>query len=272
LVAKHDLALVLFEGGRFSEAEDLERRASVELRATLGDTSPIYWIMLSLLGRIRASRGDVVESEKLCRQALSFFERVPAFHGSAERGRALYHLCRVLDFAGRSAEAEPVCEEARDILVRAVGARHPYSALAFVQLGGLAHDRGQDDRAEELIRQGLNVQRDRLPAGHYEFASTDTALGPVLAARGKAAEAESLLREALALRRRTFPAGDWRTAQTASILGEVLAREGKRAEAAPLLREGYEAMRVALGEKHAQTLLASRRLEAGVSARALAAP
>ena len=50
-----------------------------------------------------------------------------------------------------------------------------------------------NDEVEELLRQGLAILTQALPAGHWRIAEAESRLGAGLAARDKAAEAEPLL-------------------------------------------------------------------------------
>jgi serine/threonine protein kinase len=266
MAALHDLAVLLSDSGRFAAAEVMERRAVADLRARIGESNPAYPIMVGQLAGIRANRGDLADSERLYRQSLAAFAALPmSTAASPERGWSLTGLCNVERVLGRVAAAEAICEEARALFERTLGVHHPTYAGLLIQIGALAHQQGQDERAEKLLRASLDVLRKTLPPGHLALARACTMLGQVVTARGRPQEGEAMLRQALAIRRHNCPAGDWRIGETASALGEALLRQGRQSEARPLLQEGFETLRAALGGSYPLTLLAQRRLGAGAT-------
>ena len=73
-------------------------------------------------------------------------------------------------------------------------------AEGLVAQGLLRADQAKLDEAEKLVRQGLTVAANNLPAGHPLIAAATDALGRVLEEKGSYDEAITALREAVRLR------------------------------------------------------------------------
>jgi hypothetical protein len=86
-----------------------------------------------------------------------------------------------------------LAEEALAIRRKTLGEESPDVGASMVILGSVRLARGNSAAAELLLRQGLEILRAVLPAGHWRIADAESQLGSCLAARGRTEEAGRLL-------------------------------------------------------------------------------
>ncbi len=110
-------------------------------------------------------------------------------------------------------------------------------------LGVVYRDIGPYDKAEEMHRQALAIQRSLRGDHRLGIASSLQDLGLTLWVQMKRPEAERLLRESLAIQTQLLAADDPRTAETLFVLGGVLRMEDKLDEAESVQRESLRIMR-----------------------------
>jgi tetratricopeptide (TPR) repeat protein len=110
------------------------------------------------LGRLAQARGDVVQAERLYREALAG-QRA---HYGADHDRvakAMVPLGALLHRQGRLEEAEPLLRQALAIYRTRLGADHARVAGALVPLGELLSERGQHREASNLLRDAVRIHR-----------------------------------------------------------------------------------------------------------------
>ncbi len=98
---------------------------------------------------------------------------------------------------GKYKQADPLLRSALDRRKSIEGADGPDVADGLVALGLLRLDEGQFPEAERLTREGLAIDRRRVPANPLAVAKDESALGHVLEERGAYEEAAKLLNEAV---------------------------------------------------------------------------
>ena len=70
---------------------------------------------------------------------------------------------------------------------------HPGIAVPLLGLGRVMLHYNQPAKAEEFLREALDIRRNALPAGHWEIAEIESVLGGSLTQLGRFEEAETLL-------------------------------------------------------------------------------
>jgi hypothetical protein len=98
------------------------------------------------------------------------------------------------------------------------------------------------DRAEPLLRGGLERARWQFGPNDPRTARVMAQLGMLLVKQDKYTEAEALLRECLTVREAKLP-DDWTTFDTRSMLGGSLLAQKKFMEAELLLVSGYDGIK-----------------------------
>src|SRR2546430_2076464 len=132
-------------------------------------------------------------------------------------------------------------------------------ARSLVALGRLRVDQAQDEEAERLARQGLEMSKRQLRPNDPAIASATLALG--LTVLGRALrfepqgndEAGRLLQQALAIRERVFGKVHPQVASTLNDLGGVALARGRFDEAEALAKRVLAIYRTVYGRKHAFT-------------------
>jgi eukaryotic-like serine/threonine-protein kinase len=253
LLTRRQVARVAGLLGRYDEAaRELE---TIVAGQSSGPGAAEAGYTLVQLASLRLLEGDLGAAERAGREAVRVFE-ARFGEGHADLAWARSTLAEVLVDAGRLDEAASLLAKA-DAVQHAGDPDDEFHAQTEVTLGLLALRRGRVDvarsrletglaahrksgrpqsvaraasllgealagsdpgRAEALLREGLELVRRSLPAGHPDVASAQIALGSFLLDRGRAAEAEPLLREAVATRRARFGDASSRTAEARARL------------------------------------------------------
>ncbi len=253
LASLGSLGALLYDQGKYADAEPLLREALEASRRTLGNEHHSTLTSINILGTMLQDQGKLAEAEPLLREALEGFRSTLGDeHPSALA--SINNLGLLLYSQGKYADAEPLWREALEVSRRTLGDEHPHTLVSIINLGSLLRALGKLDGAELLLREALEARRRTLGDEHPSTLSSITNLGHLLSSQGKFDGAEPFLREALEGRRRTL--GDEHPSTLSSIgnLGLLLLDQGKSDEAEPLFREALEANRRTLGDEHPRTL------------------
>ncbi len=116
-------------------------------------------------------------------------------------------------------------------------------------MGRVYHRRGFHDRAEEILRQALTIER-RARGGSVGVAQAADNLAELLLDRAELDEAESLLTEAVELRRRRLGEAHPKVAESLLGLAEVLVQKGEFETARERCEEAVELRRRLLPGDH----------------------
>ncbi len=188
---------------------------------TKGDSVTARELLDQAAGRIRSELDDQPERQAALYQAigqvyseLSLFDqamplldealRLHRESGAESEGFAetLMLKAEIVEIAG---DYEAAAELAMEVLQlrRRLGDEIP-TASALLQVGRIAHKRGQSEIAEAHYRQALAVQSRILDPDDPQLAHSLSYLGSLLEQRGELEEAEVMQQEALAIRRAAY--------------------------------------------------------------------
>lgn len=192
---QHEAALLQRQGDR-AGAEPVLRECLDRRRALFGERNAhVAWTEADL-GWLLHERGRHAEAEPLLRHALATLrERLGESHlYVSEAGQRLGAVATAL---GRFEEAEALLRAAADRYGRLPG--HPVEGLVgcLGNLAALWEAKGEPGEAIELMRQAVQIARERLPADHFVVSVGMTNLAKLLYDRGERAEAAELLEQAL---------------------------------------------------------------------------
>jgi serine/threonine-protein kinase len=206
--------------------------------------------MLNALGYAKQVAGDHVAAQALYEEALTLYHDFPDSLGAA-REATLVNLAFLAEARGDVAAAERYLGETLNLRLRRLEPGHAIVARSKVHLAGLLARVNQQDRAGQLVREALQVQR-RLYAGdaHQDLAEALAVSATVLERQGKTVEAEQARREALATFTRVFGAPHVAVARATAELAGLLQRSGQLEEAAALYTEATRDYRALLGIAH----------------------
>ncbi|MHC4697008.1 MAG: serine/threonine-protein kinase [Planctomycetota bacterium] len=127
-------------------------------------------------------------------------------------------------------------------------------------MGQVYSNLGLCKRSAALLKEALEIRRERLGSEHADTLSTMNRLGHSLLIDGQSTEAGPLLREALEISRRVLGNDHPETISAIQSLALVLQSEYRLWEAEPLFRESLETSRRIKGGDHPDTLEAAQSL------------
>jgi non-specific serine/threonine protein kinase len=192
--------------------------------------------MLTYLGAISLSQGDVRQAQTLLEEGLALNRRVGKPFDTAESLRYLGDVALMIGDYGR---AEALYEEGL-ALIRKLGYRVQI-AYMLIGLGKIAKDQGDYGRAWVFFNESLELRR--LTGTRHQIAISLAYLGLVALEQGEHGQAEALLRQSLALQSEL--GARLRMADCLEGLAALAGTQGRQHEAAWLLgtaavlREAY---------------------------------
>jgi CHAT domain-containing protein/tetratricopeptide (TPR) repeat protein len=237
----NSLGVLYGQRGDYARAEAFRRRAAEAWKKTVGDRHPNYANSLDQLGNLYEDMGDLARAEPLLRQALEIDKEVLGTKHLRYAG-ALDDLAALYRKQGDYARAESLLQEAVGIQ-KQLGADHPSTIPALINLARLYLVMGKPDRAEAPARQALQVCEKALGESQPTFASALTVMGQVAQARGDPVRARDYLRRACELRKKLLGPSHPDYAESLKELAAVEAAADDAKQAEPLLREALAVSR-----------------------------
>lgn len=174
-------------------------------RKHLGDDDPAVADSYETL--MRFHRNDLAELVRLSEGAISI-RRLHAAEQPRELGRTLSEYGGLLVEVGEYDKAEPLLDEALEILRRELGDNHFNVVSVLTDMGEIALRRGDYAEAERLFREQIRLFGTLFPRGHTRVAQAMNDLADILALRGAIREAESLFLQAIDMENRTVGSAD----------------------------------------------------------------
>lgn len=159
---------------------------------------------------------------------------------------------RILSGLKRFDSALKKLDEARMIYISSGYEETPKYAIVLSCLGATFREKGNLDRAEELLVEARSLIRDTLNADHVEYARVTSNLANVHQKRGDLDKALPLQLEAKELIRDKLGASSMDYAQVLNNLGALYEEQGNFKEAEPIRLEALDISEKKLGKKHPQ--------------------
>jgi len=276
-----DLGRLEFTRGNVDKGESYLTRGLKLTRELEGSRHPEVAAILNDLSNARAWHDDLAGAEKFAQEAVSIYresvherhpDRVmadfqygqvlylegrmndagPLFEQTLTNQRLLFgtnsrQVANTLDALAhvrlaqeRTEDARKLAEEAVDVS-KALGANNFMTGYLQTSLAQVLTREQKYDRAEQQLREALDVYARSLPPDHQYIAASEYVLGEVLLATKRLPDAEAMLLASMNRWKRT-DSSTWRAARSASALGEVLYRERRYEEAEKYLVEGFRGL------------------------------
>ncbi|CAK0857210.1 unnamed protein product [Prorocentrum cordatum] len=212
-----------------------------------------------------ADLGSEEELVPLCRRLLEGRDAQRGGGGQDALRAALLLLDALTIGRASSEELDEEAERAHADCVRrhgeVLGPGDPATLELTFRLAGRLAGRGEEARAEEVLRGGREAAAQRLGQESGAALSYDDELAVLLAGTGQAAAAEPLFRHVLEARRGSLgPMHEDDTLRSAHNLAVLLDSTGRRAEAGKLYRSVHADRAKALGDAHPKTVEAAYNL------------
>jgi serine/threonine-protein kinase len=252
----HDFAATLIGAGETVAAEQAAREGLELARQRYGDEHVLTLSLLSMLGRVYETRGDLREAETSYQTALATFKRMP--NGRMQSTGMLENLGRLSLYRGEFGQAETLLREAFDISRQTQNETHPQHVNLILKLAEIHYLQGEYADGEKEATSALDLLR-RNASRHPTYELRGLSLLSLIHAKtNRRARAAAFLREALTLFN-TIP--DEGRYQDDGLLGEVLIVMKREAEAKRLVMMRYEFFARTYGAQNPQAVLARQQLE-----------
>ncbi len=161
---------------------------------------------------------------------------------------------------GLTVSAATNFEEGIELRRRLLGNSHAETLSAEARFATILGERGELQRAEDLLRDVLARQRQRGPEGELGAIDALSDLSLVLRRRGNFAEAERLTKEVVEARERLHGPDDARTLGAVGNLGLFLFGRGRHEESEACFRRAVEGFTRLRGEHHVEVYRALENL------------
>lgn len=274
--ARRTLALVLFDYGRYDEANDLLQQAEsvivalndpvesaklksefarvahgtrdheralrlwteseAELGEQLGPNHKETLVVMHNRGMALKDLGRLDDSERVMSEVLR--RRIEEF--GIDHPQTLVAqdtLAGIIQKRGNDAEASAMLREVVERRSRVLGDEHLSTLVSMGNLGVTLIRLGELDEAEQLTRKAYNAHLARLGEEHAKTQILLGNLAYLLEDRGQIDEAAELYRKSIDIRRRSSGGLDTETWATVNNLAMLLMSSGKPEEAEPLFDE-----------------------------------
>ena len=188
----NNMANLLLNQGRLSEAEPLYLEALAARRETLGDRHPDTLASINNLAGLLMEQGRLDEAEPLYLEALAGM-RETLGNRHPDTLRSINNLANLLNTQGRLGEAEPLHLEALAAYRETLGDLHPNTLTSIYNFANICRQRGDLEGAEKLFVEALAGNAEVLGRTHPETVSDAGNLRSFMEDLGRGAEAAALL-------------------------------------------------------------------------------
>jgi eukaryotic-like serine/threonine-protein kinase len=196
LKTRQKLAWILYNEGRFAEAEAQQRELINIERHVLGPGDHDTIGTLGDLATTLSEEGHLAEAEKLQREVLEQQERTIGAEARFTRV-SMNNLAVILVRERRYEEADDLEQKAIEISRRVAGPENLSTIHYMMTEGTIKAEMGELDESEKLLRHLLDIEHRVLGPNQPEIAGTVYQLATVAARRGQIEEALSLLQQAI---------------------------------------------------------------------------
>jgi tetratricopeptide (TPR) repeat protein len=251
-----DFAALLNQAGETVAAEQAAREGLELSRQKYGDEHVLTTTLLTRLGLINETRGDLRQAEIFYQTVLSTFSRMP--NGRMHSSGILAYLGHLAMLRGDLKQAEARVRESQDISRQVLNETHPEHLRLLLDLAEIHYLQGAYVDAEKDAASALDSLRRNASRNITHQLKGLSLLSLIHAKTNRRARAAAFLREALMLFNNS---PDEERYQDNGLLGEALIVMKREAEARSLLRENYAFHARVYGEQNPQAMMARQRLE-----------
>jgi tetratricopeptide (TPR) repeat protein len=257
-----DVGSLLWQNGKYNEAEKLNRRALEGYENQPGVHGLDTLSSVTSLALVLQAQGKYDEAEKLHRRALEGYEKQLGVH-HLNTLISVNNLASVLHYQGKYDDAKKLYQRALEGKEKKLGVHHLDTLISVNNLASVLRDQGKYDEAEKLNRRALEGYEKQLGVHHLNTLRSVNNLASVLHYQGKYDEAEKLNRRALEGREKELGVDHPHVFTSMNKLARTLRDQGKYDEAEKLNLRALEGRKKVLGAQHPDTLTSMDHL-AGV--------
>ncbi|GAA3644095.1 tetratricopeptide repeat protein [Microlunatus ginsengisoli] len=234
---------------------DATLAACLELLDSLASSQHLIGPWNNMAGIVAKETGRFEEAAKHYATAL-------ARCGSDDEFRAsiLHNLAGLAYMEGRFREAEQPARVAVELRQALNGPGSTLVAADRVVLGAVLAEIGEQEQAEQHLRDALTIWRDQFGTDHYEVGATLHTLASLHLQQGKLREASAELSKALRIKVRVLGPDHPEVATILSNIGVLHARAGRWDQAQQHQANALSVLSARYGVNHPFTLRAQARL------------
>lgn len=251
-----DFSYLLTLTGELAAAEQAAREGLELARRRFGDEHVLTTNLLTGLGMMYETRGDLAQAETFHQTALATFNRMP--NGRMLSSGTLTQLGRLAMLRGDLRQAEAQARESLDITRQIFNETHPHNLEGLLLIAEIHYQQGAYADAEKETVSFLDLmRRNEALSLNYKLAGLNL-MSLIHAKTNRPASANAYLREALALFN-SMP--DEIRHHDDGLLGEALILMERETEARALLSKRYEYLARKYGEQTPGAVRTRRQLE-----------
>jgi tetratricopeptide (TPR) repeat protein len=256
------MANVLVTLGRTSISLGLYEPAVADLRAAVaaslkanGELHPTTASAMGWMGIALFYQDKIAEGESVSRKAVGLQRRLHP-KGNADLGVALNGLGMNLIAKSEAKAAEPLLQEAAELIKKHLGDNHGYYLASLTALGIAREGSGNVEGAEVLYRKAIEVGRGVEPRYRIFLAQALNYLGILLTNKGAYAEAEDMLLRCVGLYREIMGDSNPNLPILETNLATLYFSKGEYARAEASYRKALEILPTFFSREHADAVRA----------------
>jgi serine/threonine protein kinase len=247
------IATLLFDQGKYPDAEQLFRRVIAVRTRAMGPENPDTLASRNRLIYVLNEEEKHEEAETEARQVVTLREKIL---GSEHPDTLLsrYNLASALYHGGKYAQAEQFYREVVAADERVIGPEHPRTLAAHIGLANTLNDQGKYKEAIDSYRRVIQLDNKAYGPEHPVTLNDRMDLATALHADHQYVRAEAEYRAVVALQTKVLGPEHAYTLNTRNNLAELLDDSGKYGAAEKECRQILDLERKVVGSNHRLTL------------------
>jgi tetratricopeptide (TPR) repeat protein len=260
-LALRDLGRVLYERGRYDEADATLQRALTMQEQMLGPEHEDVSRTLTEMGQSCNKQGNFRRAKGLLKRALAIAElHVVPDQYPDQLCMTLNSLCQVYNHLKDHELAQDMAERQLALNEQFEGPHHPYTAAALGNVAFSLQSQGKLSEAQPMYERALAI-RERVHGPHHPNVATCLSnLGSLHLAQKDHRRAKAAFERALAIREHVLGPQHLDVANTLGFLGDCCRAAGDMPQAKTLYERSLDIHQTQLGRTHPNTAAILNRL------------
>jgi tetratricopeptide (TPR) repeat protein len=252
--ALRDLGEVLYQRGRYDEADATLQRALTMQEQLLGPEHEDVSETLTQMGRSCIAQGNFRRAKGLLKRAVAIAElHVVPDQLPNQLCSALHALCGVYNRLQDHELAQDMAERQLALYEQFEGPHHPNTAATLLNVGTSLQGQGKLREAQPMYERALAI-RERVHGPHHpEVATCSINLGSLYLHQQDLRRAKAAFERALAIREHVLGPQHLEVAATLCFLGDSCRAAGDLAQAKAFYERSLAIFQTQLGRTHPST-------------------
>ncbi len=191
----NNLAGIMSDKGNYARAEELYKKSLNLNKKIYGEEHPEVATSLSNLGVLYERWGKYNTAEPLLKSALEMRTKLLGEdHPNAVTSINIY--ASLMLKTEKYKESVELYRKSLSLRIKLLGDDHPLTAGAFLGLGNALIEIDSLKKAEEKIKHGIDIYKNKLPRDHWNVSYGESLLGKCYTREGRFRDAEEVLLKA----------------------------------------------------------------------------